>query len=60
MNKEFRKQSPELSSVDPEYTPGKMEDDLTNDKYRDSRGMMVANYSDYEIQFFVKQVKLAK
>ena len=60
MNKEFRKQNSELSSVDPEYTPGKMEDDLTSDKYKDSRGIMVANYSDYDIQFFVKQVSLNK
>jgi len=59
MNKEFRKQNPEFSSVDPEYTPGKMEDELENGKYRDARGTMVANFSDYEIQFFVKEVKLS-
>ena len=58
MNKEFRKQNPDLNSVDPEYTPGKMEDELAIDKYRDARGTMVANFSDYTIQFFVKEVKL--
>ena len=58
MNKEFRKQHPQYSSVDPEYTPGVMEDDLSIDKYRDARGTMVANFSDYTIQFFVKEVKL--
>jgi len=58
MNKEFRKENSELSSVDPEYTPGKMEDELAIDKYRDARGPMVANFSDYAIQFFVKEVKL--
>lgn len=58
LNIEFRKENPEWQSVDPEYTPGRMEDDYSIEKAINKRGTLVANFSDYDIQFFVKEVYL--
>ena len=58
MNKEFRKENPQWQSVDPEYYMAKMEDDYSVEKSKDKRGTLVANFSDYDIQFFVKEVYL--
>jgi hypothetical protein len=56
LNKEFRKENPQWNSVDYEYTPGRMEDDYSVEKAKDGTGCLVANFSDYDIQFFVKEV----
>ena len=58
MNKEFRKENPQWQSVDPEYYMAKMEDDYSVEKAKDKRGTLVANFCDYDIQFFVKEVYL--
>jgi hypothetical protein len=55
---EFRKENPQWQSVDPEYYMGKMEDDYCIEKAKEARGTMVANFCDYKIQYFVKEVHL--
>jgi len=57
MNIEFRRLNPQWNSVDYEYSPGRMEDDYSVEKSKEEQGTMVANYSDYDIKFFVKEVK---
>jgi len=56
MNKEFRKENPQWNSVDYEYSPGRMEDTYSVATAKDKRGVMVANFSDYDVQFFIKEV----
>ena len=56
MNKEFRKENPQWNPVDYEYTPARMEDDYSVQGAKDKRGVLVANFLDYDIQFFVKEV----
>ena len=58
LNIEWRKENPQLQSVDPEYYMGKMEEDYDPKNAKDARGTMVANFCDYKIQYFVKEVQL--
>jgi len=58
MNAEFRKENPQWQSVDPEYYMARMEDDYCIEKAKEARGTMVANFCDYKIQYFVKEVHL--
>lgn len=58
MNNEFRKDNPEWHPGDFEYTPGIMEDDCFDETSDDPDGSLVANFSDYDIQFYIKKVYL--
>jgi hypothetical protein len=58
MNAEFRKENPQWQSVDPEYYMARMEDDYCLKKAKEARGTMVANFCDYKIQYFIKEVQL--
>jgi hypothetical protein len=58
MNAEFRKENPQWQCVDPEYYMGKMEEDYCLKKAKEARGTMVANFCDYKIQYFIKEVQL--
>jgi hypothetical protein len=58
MNEEFRKENPQWQCVDPEYYMARMEEDYSVKKAKEARGTMVANFCDYKIQYFVKEVHL--
>jgi hypothetical protein len=56
MNIEFRNENHVWQPHDLEYTPGKMEEDYSIEKSREGRGTLVANFSDYDIKFYIRQV----
>jgi len=58
LNIEFRKENPQWNDGDPEYYMAKMEDDYSVENAKGKRGTLVANFADYHIQFFVKEVYL--
>ena len=58
MNAEFRRENPQWQSVDPEYYMARMEDDYCLKKATEPRGTLVANFCDYKIQYFIKEVHL--
>lgn len=58
MNKAFQATTT-LKPDDVQYSPGHMEQDVFIEDAKTSRGALVADYSDYDIKFFIKEVQLS-
>jgi len=58
MNKAFQ-ETTTLKPDDVQYSPGHMEQDVFIEDAKTSRGALVADYSDYDIKFFIKEVQLS-
>jgi hypothetical protein len=58
MNKSFQATTL-FKPDDVEYTPGHMEQDVFLEDAKTSRGALVADYSDYTVEFFIKEVQLS-